>query len=138
MAVVNEIIRVEENGALSFGNYELKEKTKVLDFEVEGRLYKAKTFYEVTKLKRDGALVYESLPGTTVHDFKVTDQEVSFTVEGNESSQITLELEANTEYKLMIDDMTVGNVKSNLSGKVNFSVDCSREAQSIVLKKVIK
>ena len=43
MAVVNEIIRVEENGALSFGNYELKEKTKVVDFEVEGRLYKAKT-----------------------------------------------------------------------------------------------
>lgn len=138
MAVVNEIIRVEENGALSFGNYELKEKTKVVDFEVEGRLYKAKTFYEVTKLKRDGALVYESLPGTTVHDFKVTDQEVSFDVEGNESSQITLELEGNTEYKLMIDDMTVGNVKSNLSGKVSFNVDCGRESQSVVLKKVIK
>nr|WP_302598767.1 endosialidase [uncultured Cellulosilyticum sp.] len=138
MAVVNEIIRLEENGALSFGNYELKEKTKVLDFEVEGRLYKAKTFYEVTKLKRDGALVYESLPGTTVHDFKVTDQEVSFSVEGNESSQITLELEANTEYKLLIDDMTVGNVKSNLSGKVSFSVDCGRESQAVVLKKVNK
>ena len=132
------MIRLEGNGALSFGNYELKEKTKVLDFEVEGRLYKAKTFYEVTKLKRDGALVYESLPGTTVHDFKVTDQEVSFSVEGNESSQITLELEANTEYKLLIDDMTVGNVKSNLSGKVSFSVDCGRESQAVVLKKVNK
>ena len=44
MAVVKEIIRVEENGTLSFGNYQLPEKTKVLDFEVEGRLYKAKTF----------------------------------------------------------------------------------------------
>lgn len=44
MAVVNEIIRVEENGALSFGNYELQEKTKVVDFEVEGRFYKAKLF----------------------------------------------------------------------------------------------
>ena len=53
MAVVQEIIRIEEDGTLSFGNYELKEKTKVLDFEVEGRLYKAKTFSEVTKLKRD-------------------------------------------------------------------------------------
>ena len=58
MAVVKEIIRVEENGTLSFGNYELKEKTKVLDFEAEGRLYKAKTFYEVTKLKRDGAAAH--------------------------------------------------------------------------------
>ncbi|MDF2877658.1 MAG: hypothetical protein K0S30_754 [Clostridia bacterium] len=57
MAVVNEIIRVENDGTLSFGNYELSEKTKVLDFEVDGRLYKAKTFFEVTKLKRDGALL---------------------------------------------------------------------------------
>ncbi len=136
MAVVNEIIRVEENGSLSFGNYDLKEKTKVLDFEVEGRLYKAKTFYEVTKLKRDGALVYESLPGTAVHNFTVTDAQVSFEVEGNESSQITLELESSTEYKLIIDDVTVGNITSTGSGKVNFSVDCKNESQSVVIKKI--
>lgn len=136
MAVVKEIIRVEENGALSFGNYELTEKTKVLDFEVEGRLYKAKTFYEVTKLKRDGALVYESLPGTAVHNFKVTDDGVSFEVEGKESSQITLELEPEAEYKLMIDDMTVGNIKATISGKVNFSVECELKPQYVQLKRM--
>ncbi len=136
MAVVKEIIRVEENGALSFGNYELLEKTKVLDFEVEGRLYKAKTFYEVTKLKRDGALVYESLPGTAVHNFKVTDDSVSFEVEGKESSQVTLELEPEAEYKLMIDDMTVGNIKSTISGKVNFSVECELKPQHVQLKRI--
>lgn len=136
MAVVNEIIRLEDNGTLSFGNYELPEKTKVLDFEVDGRLYKAKTFREVTKLKKDGALVYESIPGTAVHNFKVTDKEVSFKVEGNENSQITLELEADTEYKLMINDMTVDNIKSTLSGKINFSVDCTKEEQTVILKKV--
>ncbi len=136
MAVINEIIRVEDNGTLSFGNYSLKEKTKVLDFEVEGRLYKAKTFYEVTKLKRDGALVYESLPGTAVHNFKVTDQGVSFLVEGTESSQITLELECSTEYKLIISDVTVGNIMSTGSGKVSFSVDCKNEAEEVVLKKI--
>lgn len=136
MAVVNEIIRVENDGALSFGNYELPEKTKVIDFEVDGRLYKAKTFCEVTKLKRDGALVYESIPGTAVHNFKVTDKEVSFAVEGNGSSQITLELEANKEYKLVISDVIVGNVKSTLSGKLNFSVECTKDAQAVVLKKI--
>lgn len=136
MAVVNEIIRVEDNGALSFGNYELKEKTKVLDFEVEGRFYKAKTFYEVTKLKRDGALVYESLPGTAVHQFKVTDHGVSFEVEGCESSQITLELEPEAEYKLIVNDVTVGNVKATVSGKVIFSVDCEKEPQVVALKKI--
>lgn len=136
MAVVKEIIRVEENGTLSFGNYELKEKTKVLDFEAEGRLYKAKTFYEVTKLKRDGALVYESLPGTAVHNFKVTDNGVSFEVEGEGSSQITLELEPETEYKLVVHDITIGTVKSTVSGKVNFSVQCTKEAQTVQLKRV--
>ena len=136
MAVVNEIIRVENDGALSFGNYELPEKTKVLDFEVDGRLYKAKTFCEVTKLKRDGALVYESIPGTAVHNFKITDKGLNFSVEGGGSSQITLELEANTEYKLTISDVVVGNVKSTVSGKVNFSVDCTKEAQSVKLKKI--
>lgn len=136
MAVVEEIIRVEEDGTLSFGNYELKEKTKVLDFEVGGRLYKAKTFFEVTKLKRDGALVYESLPGTAVHNFKVTDGGVSFQVEGEESSQITLELEPETEYKYIVNDVTVGNVKSTVSGKLSFSVDCKKEAQVVQLKRI--
>jgi hypothetical protein len=136
MAVVNEIIRVENDGTLSFGNYELPEKTKVLDFEVDGRLYKAKTFFEVTKLKRDGALVYESIPGTAVHNFKITDKELSFLVEGNSHSQITLELESNTEYKLVISDVIVGNIKSSVAGKVNFSVDCTKQEQTVVLKKI--
>lgn len=136
MAVVNEVIRLEEDGTLSFGNYELKEKTKVLDFEVEGRFYKAKTFYEVTKLKRDGALVYESLPGTAVHHFKVTDSGVSFEVEGYESSQITLELEPEVEYKLVVSDVTMGNIKSTVSGKIIFSVDCVKEPQYVTLKRI--
>lgn len=137
MAVVNEIIRVENDGALSFGNYELREKTKVIDFEVDGRLYKAKTFFEVTKLKRDGALVYESIPGTAVHNFKITDKDISFLVEGQGSSQITLELESNTEYKLTISDVIVGNVKSTSSGKLSFSVDCNKDSNTKLPKNSI-
>lgn len=136
MAVVNEIIRIEKDGTLSFGNYELKEKTKVLDFEFEGRFYKAKTFCELTKLKREGVLVYESLPGTAVHRFKAYDHGVEFEVEGYTSSQITLELEADAEYKLVINDMTVGNVKATVSGKVSFSVDCEKEPQHVTLKRI--
>lgn len=136
MAVVTEIIRVEEDGALSFGNYELREKTKVLDFEAAGRLYKAKTFNEVTKLKRDGALVFESLPGTTVHGFKVTDKEVHFEVEGLGATQVTLELQPATEYKLIIDDVTVDNVKTTSSGKVNFSLEATGVAKKVILKKI--
>lgn len=36
MAVVKELIRAEQDGSLSFGNYELGEKSKVSDFEHEG------------------------------------------------------------------------------------------------------
>lgn len=136
MAVITEIIRVNEDGTLSFGNYELQEKTKVNDFEVDGRFYKAKSFYEVTKLKKDGALVYESLPGTTVHHFVVTDDGVRFEVEGNKVAQITLEIQPDTEYKLMIDDLLVDHVKTNLSGKVVFSVEAALVAKKVVLKKV--
>lgn len=136
MAVIKEIIRVNDDTTLSFGNYELAEKTKVLDFEVDGRLYKAKSFYEVTKLKRDGELVYESLPGTAVHHFKVTDQCVTFKVEGKASTQITLELQPNTAYKLIIDDVIVDTVKTTLSGKFNFSLECTSDAKEVVLKKI--
>lgn len=136
MAVVEEIIRKEENGTLSFGNYKLSKKTKVIDFESEGRLYKAKTFNEVTKLKRDGALVYESLPGTAVHNFNVTDQGVSFEVEGEEATQITLELEPKTEYKLIVDDVMIGKIISTISGKINFVVDCENTHKFVQLKKM--
>lgn len=137
MAVIEQIIRLEEDGTISFGNYELLEKTKVLDFEVAGRLYKAKTFKEVTKLKRDGALVYESLPGTAVQSFKVTDKEVHFGVEGLGATQITLELQPTTEYKLIIDDVVVDNVKTTSAGKVNFSLDATSQVKQVILKKLV-
>ena len=52
MAVVEELIRKEEDGTLSFGNFELDTKKKLSDFEFEGDLYKVKTFKEITKLEK--------------------------------------------------------------------------------------
>ena len=43
MAVIEELIRKEDDGSISFGNYLMDEKKKVLDFEVQGDLYKVKT-----------------------------------------------------------------------------------------------
>ena len=54
MAVVKELLRVEENGTLSFGNFELDTKSKLSDFEYNGDIYKVKTFKEITKLERNG------------------------------------------------------------------------------------
>ena len=119
----DELIREEETGALSFGNFALATKTKKDGFQYQGDSYKIKTFREITKLERNGMFVYESVPGTVVHDFRATDKAVNFVVEGEEDSQITLELEAEKEYKIHIDKVYVGKMKTNLGGKLNLSVE---------------
>lgn len=123
MPVIDELIREEETGALSFGNFALATKTKKDGFQYQGDSYKIKTFREITKLERNGMFVYESVPGTVVHDFRATDKAVNFVVEGEEDSQITLELEAEKEYKIHIDKVYVGKMKTNLGGKLNLSVE---------------
>ena len=54
MPVVSELIRIEDDGTISFGNYMLAAKSKLQDFEFQGDLYKVKTFGEITKLERNG------------------------------------------------------------------------------------
>ena len=74
MSVIEELIRSEENGAISFGNHRLEKKAKLDNFEHQGDLYKVKTFHEITKLERNGMFVYESVPGTAVSCFKAADR----------------------------------------------------------------
>ena len=136
MAVIEELIRKDENGAISFGNYKLDTKTKVSDFEVNGDLYKVKTFEEITKLEKNGMFVYESVPGTAVHGFKVAENTVSFTVESDKEPQITVELEPETEYTIFIDGMNAGTMKTNLGGKLVLSVEVENGSSSEV--KIVK
>lgn len=137
MAVVQELIRTEQDGSLSFGNYELTEKSKRSDFEHDGDLYKVKTFQEITKLERNGIFVYESVPGTAVHNFRATDRKVTFQVEANEDAQIILELEAGQEYKVFIDNTNVGKMKTNLGGKLPVSVELgNNEVVDIKIEKL--
>ncbi len=123
MPIVNELIRKEEDGTISFGNYSLDKKSKVEDYEHNGDLYKVKTFKEITKLERNGMFVYESVPGTAVWNLKVTDKGMEFFVEGTEDSQITVELEPECEYEILIDGTAAGKMKTNLGGKLVLSVE---------------
>ena len=132
MAIIEELIRKENNGTISFGNYMLTTKSKVNDFEHNGDLYKVKTFKEITKLERNGMIVYESVPGTTVEKLNVTEREVTFFVEGPEDAQITLELEAEKEYKIYIDNTNVGKMKTNLGGKLMLSVELGENHKSAI------
>lgn len=136
MAVVEELIRAEDNGSISFGNYLLNAKTKVQDFEFGGDLYKVKTFKEITKLERNGLFVYESVPGTAVNNFAATEKGLDFFVEGLEDTQITVELEEDANYKIFIDDINIGQMKTNLSGKMVLSVEfnCGNNTHVKVVK----
>ena len=131
MSGLKELIRAEADGSLSFGNYSLPKKSKVSDFEHNGDLYKVKTHKEVTKLERNDMFVYESVPGTTVTNFK-DDKDVNFVVEGYEDAQVTLELEAEQEYKITINDNDIGTMKTNLGGKLTVSVELDEETSAKV------
>lgn len=123
MGVVEQLICKEDNGSLSFGNYLLDTKTKKSDFEYEGDLYKVKTFSEITKLEKNGLFVYESVPGSTVTNFVDNGTDVSFMVEAAQDISFTLELEPSQEYKVLLDDVELGKMKTNLGGKLNVSIE---------------
>ena len=136
MAVVKELIRTEENGAISFGDYDLAQKSKLSDYQHQGDMYKVKTFKEITKLERNGMFVYESVPGTAVFDLAQDGNQMSFRVEGPEDAQITVELEAEAKYEVYIDDASTGKMETNLGGKLSFSVELG--SGSAVDVKIVK
>ena len=108
MAVVEEILRSEADGSISFGNHKLAKKAKVEDYE----------------------------HGTSVLEFKESDNSVEFIVEGDEDSQITVGLKDDTEYEVFIDGKNVGTMKTGLGGKLSLSVEL--EAAGEVPVKIVE
>ena len=112
MATVKELLRAEEDGTLSFGDYTLASKT--------------------TKLERNGSFVYESVPGSAVENFKETEKGVSFQVSAPEDVQFTLELEPESEYEVLIDGESAGKMTTNLSGKLSVSIELNPDENASV------
>ena len=123
MAVVEDLLKTESDGSLSFGNHTLKDKAKKEDFPHGGASYKVKTFSTMTKLEKDGGFLYESVPGTSVNGFKEEKDGMSFKVEGNEDAQITLGLKDDTEYEVFVQGASSGKMKTGLGGKLSLSVE---------------
>lgn len=136
MGVVEELIRKEGAGALSFGNYLLDTKTKKADFEFEGNSYKIKTFKEITKLEKNGALVYESVPGSAVTNFRGNRSVVEFDVEAAGDISFTLEMEPSSEYKLVVNGISAGRIPTNVGGKLNASLSLEEGLKAGI--KVVK
>lgn len=136
MTAVKELIRVEADGSLSFGDYERTSKTKLTDFNHCGDLYKVKTFKEITRLERNDLFVYESVPGTAVLGFTVSAEGMEFQVEGPEDAQITLGLEEDAAYEVLVDGADAGKIETGHGGKLSLSVEL--DGKACVAVKVVK
>lgn len=123
MSAIEELIRPEADGSISFGNHRLEKKAKKDNVEHQGDLYKVKTCREITKLERNGMFVYESVPGTSVTRFLAEDRGVAFQVEGDKDAQITVQLEDGAKYRVTVDGVPAGDMATNVSGKLNVSVE---------------
>ena len=116
MTVVEELIRVENENGLSFGDYTLNAKKKVSDFEFHGDMYKVKTYRDITKLEKNELFVYESVPGTSVFDFEETD--------------------VRTEFEVFVDDVNIGRMTTNLGGKLVLSVELGSAQKHVKVVRV--
>jgi len=137
MAVIKEGIRAAENSTISFGNYEAADKIKVDDFTCAGDLYKVRTHNAVTRLEKNGKLLVEAVPGAAMHDMSVSDKQIRFVAEGLGDTQVTMELEEETEYRLLVDGLNVGNIKTNRSGKVTFNLELGSGGKDVKIDKLV-
>ncbi|MFV0440943.1 MAG: endosialidase [Lachnospirales bacterium] len=135
MSIIENVIRINDNNTLSFGNYIVKEKQKVSDFKFDNDLYKCKTHNEVTRVEKNDYLIFESVPGSTVHNFMANEDELTFSIEGHGDTKVTVELVENEKYNITIDGENLGVEKTNLSGKLSFSCDLLNTPIDIVITK---
>lgn len=129
MAVVNELIRIEADGSISFGNHTLTEKAKLEDFQCKGDLLKVKTYNTMTKLEKNGMFLYESVPGTSVVHFMETPEGVEFAVEGDSDAQITIGLLNDTDYEVFVAGESIGTMTTNFGGKLSLSASLVGEGE---------
>ena len=132
MSVIKDLITVDGNNAISFGDYELDQTAKKSDFEVRGDRYKVKTFRESTRLERNDALVYESEPGTAVHDFVWNENGVSFCVECPNDCQVVLGLSDEATYRVLVDGRDTGMMDTGRGGKLVLSVEIGERGSAKV------
>ncbi len=132
---VEQLLRTEQNGSLSFGNHILAEKAKLEDYKYNGDLMKVKTYKAMTKLEKNGLFAYESVPGTSVYNFIETEKGVDFEVEGAEDAQITVGLEEDAQYEVIVNGSSAGVMATNMGGKVSFNVELGAAPATISIKK---
>lgn len=136
MGVIEKGMITNEDGSISFGNYETTEKVKIDQYMVGEDEYKLRSYNQVTRLSKNNVLIFESVPGVTVHNFKFTKNNIEFSLEGNKDVQLTLELEPLTTYKIILNGKLVDEQEANaISGKINFSLELADGTGNVTIEK---
>ena len=129
-----ELMSIGKAG-LNFGDYESPEKVKLPDFEYQGDLYYVKSWKESTRLEKNGKFLYESVPGTRVDEFAENEAGLHFFVSGDEDAEITVELSEGEEYRLQIDGVNAGEMRTTQSGKLTLSVEFGGRPVEVSVRK---
>lgn len=135
MSAVKELLRAESDGSISFGDYTLSAKAKLPGFQFEGAEYYVKTYAESTHLEKNGMFLYDSVPGTAVTGFKLTEDRLAFAVEGSKDAQITLEMAAGETYTIYYNGKAEGQITTNASGKLSISVELGEAPVEVKIMK---
>ncbi|MDR1018558.1 MAG: endosialidase [Lachnospiraceae bacterium] len=137
MAVVKELLVANvEKGTLDFGDYTLTSKSKKDGVVLEGENYKVKTYNQITRLEKNENMIFESVPGTAVFDFTYEPDVIEFKISAPEDVSFTVDVEENTEYELFVDGVHMGTIETNVSGKLNASVEV--DGDKLVHIKIVK
>ncbi len=130
-----DVIKINEDQTLTFGNYEVIEKQKVADFEYKGETLAVKTHKDVTVLKSNDKLVIETVPGTVVENFNIEESDISFNITGYKQTIVTIEVEPEVEYNLYIDGVKSDILTSKPSGKVSISLDVENVKKTVLFER---
>ena len=125
---------------LNFGDYSVSDKIKVNDFGHMGDVYNLRAHNLVTRLDKNGELLFEAVPGVNVYNFAFDESGCNFDVENPTGAQITLGLAPEVTYDLSIGDST-GNelreeITANRSGKLSFGIDLGGARKKVALGKL--
>jgi hypothetical protein len=131
---VEEIIN-HHNNVLNFGNYNLTQKHKEDNFEFAGNIYKIKTYRDITRLEKNGIMIFESTPGTSVINFNYVQDEVFFGISGMQSTIVTMKMKENQFYDLRIDDNIFDTIRTNEFGKLSFNLFLSTSPLHVSVTK---
>ncbi len=133
---LEEIIDVEMEEGLRFGNRFLKEKTVLKNYQHGNHTYQIETYKDETRAFKDRKNFFSARPGVNVRNYIVTDDSVKFRAAGNEETNFIInEFVPDQLIDIFIDEKFEKTTKTNSQGIIIFSAVLSSKYRNFVLKR---